>query len=235
MLTLFPEVEESTLSKEVLGELPEIVAVVTEGEPWTLYFDGSFTLKGGGAGHLPATERIKIIGDSNLVLSQLQGSFAVKESTLAPYRTAAERLVNSFKQVVLEHIMRTSSRRNFDPLHRNDRSTSKPPREMKKQVAEVQANCPKCSTIPSTKESFTISFAEDWKAPYLAFFIDGTLPTNSKHTRKLKKTVKRYFIDGFRIPYKIVTDNGTPFVNKQVGSTLSGYGVKHRPSTPYYP
>ncbi|CAL9000087.1 unnamed protein product [Prunus brigantina] len=67
---------------------------------------------------------------------------------------------------------------------------------MKKQAAEVQANCPKRSTIPSIEESFTISFAEDWKAPYLAFFIDGTLPTNSKHARKLKKTVKRYFIDG---------------------------------------
>ncbi|KAI5350543.1 hypothetical protein L3X38_003434 [Prunus dulcis] len=131
MLALFPEVEESMLSKEVLGELPKIVAIVTKEEPWTLYFDGSSTSKGGGAGvvlvnrdgqaatlsfklNFPCTnktaeyeafimgmstaremgvERIKIIGDSNLVLSQLQGNFAVKESTLAPYRTAAERLV----------------------------------------------------------------------------------------------------------------------------------------------
>ncbi|KAI5324079.1 hypothetical protein L3X38_033152 [Prunus dulcis] len=192
---------------------------------------------------------------------------------------------------------------------------------MRKQVAEMQANCPKCATIPSTKESFTISFAKDWRTPYLAFFINGTLPTNPKHARKLKKTTKRYFVDGstlyrkgfngeplrclgeseaqqamreihaeeygldligtihppsdgyiwiltateyftkwvevvplrkatgaaianfireysvcrFGIPYKIVTDNGTPFVNKQVSSTLSGYGVKHRRSTPYYP
>ncbi|KAI5350541.1 hypothetical protein L3X38_003432 [Prunus dulcis] len=90
-------------------------------------------------------------------------------------------------------------------------------------------------------------------APYLASFINGVLPTNPKHARKLKKTMKRYFVDGstlyrkgfngeplkclgeFGIPYKIVTDNGTPFVNKQVGSTLSGYGIKHRRSTPYYP
>ncbi|CAL2239122.1 unnamed protein product [Prunus armeniaca] len=144
MLALFPEVEESTLSKEVLGELPEMVAIVTEEESWTLYFDGSSTSKGGGAGFVlinpngqatalsfkldfPCTnnvakyeafimglsiakemgaEKAKIIGDSNLVLSQLQGSFAVKEATLAPYRTAAERLINSFKQVMLEHIPR---------------------------------------------------------------------------------------------------------------------------------
>ncbi|CAL8112470.1 unnamed protein product [Prunus armeniaca] len=49
-------------------------------------------------------ERMKVIGDSNLVLSQLQGNFTVKEATLAPYRTAAETLINSFKQIVLEHI-----------------------------------------------------------------------------------------------------------------------------------
>ncbi|CAL2258453.1 unnamed protein product [Prunus armeniaca] len=66
---------------------------------------------------------------------------------------------------------------------------------MKKQATEIQSNCPTCSTIPSTEESFTISFAEDWKSPYLAFFIEGILPTNSKHAYKLKKIVKRYFVD----------------------------------------
>ncbi|CAL2247100.1 unnamed protein product [Prunus armeniaca] len=199
--------------------------------------------------------------------------------------------------------------------------------------------------IGTTEER--VKLQEDWKAPYLAFFIDGTLPTNSKHARKLKKIVKRYFIDGstlyrkgfngkplkclgeseaqqvmreihardcgehqgmkrlhrqllnvqyywptmknnaynfvkktihplsdgyiwiltateyftkwveavplwkatgvaisnfireyivcrFRIPYKIVIEKGTPFVNKQVSSTLSSYGVKHRHSMPYY-
>ncbi|CAL8169053.1 unnamed protein product [Prunus armeniaca] len=136
MLALFPEIEESTISKEVLGELPEIVAVITEEEPWTLYFYGSSTSKGGGAGVVPinpegqattlsfklnfpctnntaeyeafimgmstaremGVERIKIIGDSNL------------EPTLAPYRTTAERLVCSFKQVVSEHILGVTNR-----------------------------------------------------------------------------------------------------------------------------
>ncbi|CAL8174482.1 unnamed protein product [Prunus armeniaca] len=116
MLALFPEAEESTLSKEFLGELPEMVFIATENEPHTLYFDGSYTLNGGGASvilinpkrqattfsfklNFPCKnkvaeyeafimgfstakemgiEKIKIIGDSNLVLSQLQGSFAVK-------------------------------------------------------------------------------------------------------------------------------------------------------------
>ncbi|VVA32622.1 PREDICTED: Retrovirus-related Pol poly from transposon, partial [Prunus dulcis] len=50
MLALFPEVEGSAISQEIPGELPEMVAVATEIEPWTLYFDGSSTMKGGGAG-----------------------------------------------------------------------------------------------------------------------------------------------------------------------------------------
>ncbi|KAI5337975.1 hypothetical protein L3X38_017246 [Prunus dulcis] len=526
MLALFPEVEESTLSKEVLGELPEVVATVVEEAPWTLYFDGSSTTNGGGAGvviinpegktsalsfklDFPCTnnvaeyeafimglstaremgaERVKIIGDSNLVLSQLQGSFAVKEATLAPYRTAAERLVNSFKQVVMEHIPGVTNRYAdalatlgsklsyvqeqpditvvrretpvveamvqeelleeddwrkplrkefsgessikdlkdyvliFGELYRrlpggvltrcvgmvearrrlqevHDVTCSLEPvtslyrrlqrkgyywPEMRKQAADVQANCPKCSTVPTTEEAFTVSLAEDWRAPYLAFFVEGALPTDAKLAYKLKKTVKRYFMDGatlyrkgfngeplrclerseahqvmqeihagecgehqgmkrlyrqllsfgyywptmkkdahdfvkkchtcqihanlshkpptllqdmrtpwpfhtwgldligtihppsdgyiwiltateyftkwveaiplrkatgaavsnfireyivcrFGIPYKMVTDNGTPFVNKQVSSTLNGYGIKHRRSTPYYP
>lgn len=39
----------------------------------------------------------------------------------------------------------------------------------------------------------------------------------------------------FGIPYKIIIDNGTPFVNKHVNATLGHYNIKHRRSTPYYP
>ncbi|XP_021827276.1 uncharacterized protein LOC110767920 [Prunus avium] len=530
MLALFPEIEETTLSKKVPGELPEVAgAAIEEEEPWTMYFDGSSTSNGGGAGvvlidpegqttalsfklNFPCTnnvaeyeafitglsiakemgvKRIKMIGDSNLVLSQLQGDFAVKEMTLAPYRTTAEKLMGAFEQIALEHIPGITNRYanalatlgsklsftkeqpniavirkdmptveamsleevpeegdwrtciqeelvslrkegsikklkeyvvilgelyrrlpsgilarcigkteaqkrllevhdiscGLDPiisLYRRLQRKGYYWPEMKKQASEVQASCPKCSTMPSVDEAFTISFAEDWRAPYLAFFIDGSIPTNTKDAGKLKRTAKRYFIDGsilyrkgfngellkclgepeaqevmqeihagecgehqgrkrlyrqllssgyywptmkndahnlvkkchtcqihanlshkpptllqdmrtpwpfhtwgldligtihppsdgyiwiitateyftkwveaiplrkatgaaisnfirehivcrFGIPYKIVTDNGTPFVNKQVNSTLTGYGIKHRRSTPYYP
>ncbi|CAL8163312.1 unnamed protein product [Prunus armeniaca] len=315
-----------------------MVAIVTEEESWTLYFDGSSTSKAGGAGVVlinpngqatalsfkldfpcmnnvakyeafimglsiakeMGAEKAKIIGDLNLVLSQLQGSFAVKEATLAPYRTAAERLINSFNQIVMEHIPGVTNRYAdalatlgsklsfvqeqpnitvirrgtpvieaiaqedlledddwrkplkkklgegssikdlkdyviiFEELYRrlpggvltrcvgvaevrrrlqelHDATCSLEPvislyrrlqckgyywPEMKRQAAELQSNCPTCSTILSTEESFTISFAEDWRAPYLAFFVGGTLPTNSKLAYKLKKTIKRYFVDG---------------------------------------
>uniref|UniRef100_A0A2N9IPK6 RNA-directed DNA polymerase n=1 Tax=Fagus sylvatica TaxID=28930 RepID=A0A2N9IPK6_FAGSY len=36
-------------------------------------------------------------------------------------------------------------------------------------------------------------------------------------------------------PTKIISDNGTPFVNKDVREVLEHYRIKHRRSTPYYP
>ncbi|XP_068317131.1 uncharacterized protein [Pyrus communis] len=54
--------------------------------------------------------KIQVVGDSNLVLSQVQGSFAVKEITLALYRIMAKKLMESFKHVVLEHIPSTTNR-----------------------------------------------------------------------------------------------------------------------------
>ena len=47
--------------------------------------------------------------------------------------------------------------------------------------------------------------------------------------------IRENIVFHFGIPYKIVTDNGTPFVNKEISATLSGYGIKRKCFTPYYP
>ena len=44
-----------------------------------------------------------------------------------------------------------------------------------------------------------------------------------------------HIICRFGIPHKIVSDNGTPFVNKDVCKLLDHRHIKHRRSTPYYP
>ncbi|XP_062011420.1 uncharacterized protein LOC133728012 [Rosa rugosa] len=60
--------------------------------------------------HELRVKKIRVIGDSNLVISQLKGDFAVKEVTLAPYRTLAERLIKKFEQITLEHIPGSTNR-----------------------------------------------------------------------------------------------------------------------------
>ena len=47
--------------------------------------------------------------------------------------------------------------------------------------------------------------------------------------------IREHIIYGFGIPHKIVSDNGIPFVNKDVRKLLDHRHIKHRKSTPYYP
>ena len=42
-------------------------------------------------------------------------------------------------------------------------------------------------------------------------------------------------ITRFEIPKRLISDNGTPFVNKNVRSLSEKYCIKHKRSTPYYP
>ena len=47
--------------------------------------------------------------------------------------------------------------------------------------------------------------------------------------------IREHIICRFGILHKIVTDNGTPFVNKYVWKLLNHRHIKHCKSTPYYP
>ena len=47
--------------------------------------------------------------------------------------------------------------------------------------------------------------------------------------------IREYIICRFGILHKIVTDNDTPFVNKDVWKLLDHRHIKHHKSTPYYP
>ena len=47
--------------------------------------------------------------------------------------------------------------------------------------------------------------------------------------------IKENIIIRFRVPHRIISDNGTPFVNNSVRKMLEFYQVKHHFSSPYYP
>ena len=47
--------------------------------------------------------------------------------------------------------------------------------------------------------------------------------------------IKENIIVRFRVPHRIISDNGTPFVNNDVRKMLKFYQVKHHRSSPYYP
>ena len=48
-------------------------------------------------------KHMKVLGDSNLMVSQVKGDFAIREQSLAAYRTWAQRLEQEFKTFSIEY------------------------------------------------------------------------------------------------------------------------------------
>ena len=48
-------------------------------------------------------KHIRVLGDSNLVISQVKGDFALREQSLATYRTWAQRLKQEFQTFNIEY------------------------------------------------------------------------------------------------------------------------------------
>ncbi|XP_075653910.1 uncharacterized protein LOC142624266 [Castanea sativa] len=53
---------------------------------------------------------LRMIGDSNLVICQAKGDFALKELSLAPYRAMAQMLEDSFEDFDIQHSQRSDNR-----------------------------------------------------------------------------------------------------------------------------
>ena len=51
-------------------------------------------------------QRLKVRGDSNLVVSQARGDFSLREPSLAPYQVMAQRLEDHFNELTIEHTQR---------------------------------------------------------------------------------------------------------------------------------
>ena len=54
-------------------------------------------------------KHLRVIGDSNLVVCQARGEFSLKESSLAPYRALAQKLVAKFSTFEIEHTQRNEN------------------------------------------------------------------------------------------------------------------------------
>ena len=47
--------------------------------------------------------------------------------------------------------------------------------------------------------------------------------------------IREHIITRFRILKRLISDNGTPFINKDMKGLIEAYYIKHGRSTPYYP
>ena len=47
--------------------------------------------------------------------------------------------------------------------------------------------------------------------------------------------IREHIITRFGIPRRLIKDNGTPFINRDMKNLTEAYHIKHGRSTPYYP
>ena len=55
-------------------------------------------------------KHMRVLGDSNLVVSQVKGDFALREPSLASYRTWAQKLEGRFRTISVEYAQRSKNR-----------------------------------------------------------------------------------------------------------------------------
>ena len=61
------------------------------------------------------------------------------------------------------------------------------------------------------------------------------IPLRKATRRAMANFIKENIIVRFGVPYRIISDNGTPFVNREVRKMLDFYQIKYHWSSPYYP
>uniref|UniRef100_A0A2N9FTQ8 Integrase catalytic domain-containing protein n=1 Tax=Fagus sylvatica TaxID=28930 RepID=A0A2N9FTQ8_FAGSY len=109
---------------------------------------------------------------------------------------------------------------------------------MKKDTADFVKSCHTCQlqanlihTHPTTSGGYIwILVATE----YFSKWVEA-IPLRKATGAAVANFIREHIITRFGIPHKIISDNGTPFVNKNVREVLEHYRIKHRRSTPYYP
>ena len=61
------------------------------------------------------------------------------------------------------------------------------------------------------------------------------IPLKKATEAAISNFIREHITTRFRIPSRLISDNGTPFVNKDMKNLTEAYHIKHKRSTLYYP
>ena len=122
---------------------------------------------------------------------------------------------------------------------------------MKKDSKELVKMCHECQVLgddihthPNTLQDMTIPWSfHTWWLDLIGLINPSSnghiwveaIPLKKATGAAVSNFIREHIITQFGIPRRLISDNKTPFVNKDVRSLLERYNIKHRRSTPYYP
>lgn len=106
-------------------------------------------------------KRLRVQGDSKLIIEQVNGEFALKEVVLVEYRTAIQKLIKSFSSIQFEHVPRAQNK------HADDLATLASKVDIPEEEASVKIMTKTLRATATELIPEVLIEEEDWRAPII--------------------------------------------------------------------
>ncbi|XP_072073928.1 uncharacterized protein [Arachis hypogaea] len=195
--------------------------------------------------------RLEVCSDSQVVTSQVNGSYQARDSLLQKYLKRVKELSKQFEEITIQHV----------PRERNTRA------DLLSKLASTKPRIGNCSLIQGiTKEPAVAlhltKISPSWMDPITDFLESGKLPEDEKEAKALRREAVKYtviqdqlfkkglsqfllkclhpdqtdyVITRFGILEIVISDNGTQFTDKKFAEFLTGLGIKQKFSSVEHP
>ncbi|XP_061351831.1 uncharacterized protein LOC133296787 [Gastrolobium bilobum] len=163
--------------------------------------------------------KIKIMSDSQLVTSQVEGKYQAKGPLMMKYLQQVKELLAEFDEVIIQYI----------PRNENNRA------DIFSKLASSKGSGNHCTVIQQSILELTcvmvITETEDWRRPIVAYLEKGILPDETQEARKLVRNSARFTIiegqlykKGFYRPMlKCLSKNEVEYVLAEIHEGINGH------------
>ncbi|XP_025625973.1 uncharacterized protein [Arachis hypogaea] len=170
---------------------------------------------------------LEVNTDSQVVSSQINGSYQARDPLLQQYLTKVNKLKEGFESITIQHVPRERNAR-ADLLSKL--ASTKPGHGNKSLIQEV-VRSPSVSTINT---HLTSSNRESWTHSILQYLLNGTLPPDPKEGKRIKREATNYTIVagqlykcGFSQPLlKCVEPGDTEYILREIHEGYCGHHVR---------
>ncbi|XP_072080951.1 uncharacterized protein [Arachis hypogaea] len=195
--------------------------------------------------------RLEVCSDSQVVTSQVNGSYQARDLLLQRYLEKVRELTRQFQEITVQHV----------PREKNTRA------DLLSKLASTKPGADNRSLIQGMVKEPTVALhlaeaSPSWLDPIINFLEHGTLPDDEKATKMLRREAAKYaiiqgqlfrkglsqpllkclhpdqtdyVITRFGIPEVIISDIGTQFTDKKFTEFLAGLGIKKKFSSVEHP
>ena len=142
--------------------------------------------------------RIRCLGDSDLVSQQVSGTWDSKDPIMAAYKRAVTQLAGHFQGYQVDHIDRRLNEAADALAHLGSRKKQVPPNVFLDEIHSPSVKIPTEEDIanpdPDSELIATVHAIPEWTEPYLAYLTRGELPQEEVITRQVIRWSKAYTI-----------------------------------------